>query len=145
MKAISIQQPWAHEILLEQKRYEYSTWSTEHRGDLLICSSANPKIENTIPGHALCVVNVTDVIQITKSNYRELEYDWAPARGEKLYAWKLENVRLVEPFPVKGKLNFYYVDDELIHIVPEDDMTEEESEAWFETHFKPLLYQKKRK
>lgn len=145
MKAISIQQPWAHEILLEQKRYEYRTWSTEHRGDLLICSSANPKIENTIPGHALCVVNVTDVIQITKKNYQELEFDGPPARGEKIYAWKLEDVRLVEPFPVKGKLNFYYVDDELIHIVPEDDMTEEESEAWFETHFKPLLYQKKRK
>lgn len=59
MKAISIQQPYAHWILLGEKEYEYRTWSTDHRGDLLICSSANPKIEGTISGHALCIVNVT--------------------------------------------------------------------------------------
>ena len=42
MKAISIQQPWAHLILTDEKQYEYRSWSTDHRGDLLVCSSANP-------------------------------------------------------------------------------------------------------
>lgn len=67
MKAISIQQPWAHLILCDEKKYEYRSWSTEHRGDLLICSSANPKVEDTIPGHALCVVNITDVYSMRQA------------------------------------------------------------------------------
>lgn len=146
MKAISVQQPFAHWILCGEKNYEYRTWSTDHRGDLLICSSANPKIEGTIPGHALCVVNVTDVIQVTKKNYRELELDEPPVHGEKLFAWKLENIRLVDPFPVKGKLNFYYIDDALIHTHEENEnMSEEEAQAWVDTYFAPFVYRKKKK
>lgn len=147
MKAISVQQPFAHWIMCGEKNYEYRTWSTDHRGDLLICSSANPKIEGTIPGHALCIVNVTDVIQVNKKNYQELELDEPPARGEKLYAWKLENVRIIKPFPVKGKLNFYYIDDELIEIIDDgsDSMSEEEANALVEKFIMPLLYQPKKR
>lgn len=142
MKAISIQQPWAHLILIGEKEYEYRTWNTEHRGDLLICSSANPKIEDTISGCALCVVNVTDVILATRKNYAELGLDEPPKRGEKIYAWKLEDVRVINPFPVKGKLNFYYVDDELIHI-QDDEMTDEETQEWYNEYFAPYVYKKK--
>ena len=147
MKAISIQQPFAHWIMCGEKNYEYRTWSTDHRGDLLICSSANPKIEGTIPGHALCIVNVTDVIQVNKKNYQELELDEPPARGEKLYAWKLENVVIIKPFPVKGKLNFYYIDDELIEIIDDgsDLISEEEANALIEKYIMPLLYQPKKR
>jgi len=143
MKSISIQQPWAHLILCDEKKYEYRSWSTEHRGDLLICSSANPKVEDTIPGHALCVVNITDVIPVTRKNYAELDLDEPPARGEKLFAWKIEDVRPVNPFPVKGKLNFYYVDDALIHIVDDSEKSEEEVQAWYEEYFAPYVYKKK--
>lgn len=145
MKAISIQQPWAHLILVEEKKYEYRSWSTDHRGDLLICSSANPKIEGTIPGHALCVVNITDVIQVTQKNYKELEFDEPPERGEKLFAWKIENVRLVDPFPVKGKLNFYYIDDNLIHIHDDNNVSDEDANAWVEKNFMPFVYHKSSK
>lgn len=143
MKAISIQQPWAHLILCDEKKYEYRSWSTEHRGDLLICSSANPKIEDTIPGHALCVVNITDVIQVTKKNYKEFDLDDPPARGEKLYAWKIEDVRAIHPFSVKGKLNFYYVDDALIQYADVTEKSEEEAQAWYEEYFAPYVYKKK--
>ena len=44
MKAISVRQPWANLISWGQKSIEVRTWTTEHRGDLLIVSSANPKI-----------------------------------------------------------------------------------------------------
>ena len=146
MKAISVQQPFAHWIVCGEKNFEYRTWNTEHRGDLLICSSANPKIEGTISGHALCIVNVTDVIQVTKKNYQELELDEAPSRGEKLFAWKLDNIRIVKPFPVKGKLNFYYVDDELIDIIDDgsNTMTEDEANALVEKYILPLVYQPKK-
>ena len=49
MKALSIQNPYAHIILCGEKTIENRTWKTKYRGDLLICSSASPKIENTIP------------------------------------------------------------------------------------------------
>lgn len=145
MKAISVQQPWAHLIFTGEKEYEYRTWSTDHRGDLLICSSANPKIEGTISGHALCIVDVTDVIQVTRKNYKELQLDEPLARGEKLFAWKLENLRIVKPFPVKGKLNFYYVDDELIEIIDDglDSLTDEQADELFEKYIEPLLYKPK--
>jgi len=116
MKAISVRQPWANMIMNGEKRYEYRSWSTDHRGDLLICSSGSPKFEGMLSGHALCIVNVTDVIKVTRANYRSLGQLVAPSYNEKLYAWKLEDVRVVKPFPIKGKLNFYYIDDELIKI-----------------------------
>ena len=141
MKAISIQQPWAHLILTDEKQYEYRSWSTDYRGDLLVCSSANPKIEGTIPGHALCVVEITDVIAVNRRNYQQVGLDEPPARGEKLFAWKIENVRVVEPFPVKGKLHLYEVPDEMIHIFEEnDETTDEEVQAWFDIHFMPHVY-----
>ena len=142
MKAISIRQPFAHLILCGEKEYEYRTWSTEHRGDLLVCSSANPKVEDTISGHALCV---TDVIKVTRKNYRDLGLDEPPYRGEKLFAWKLEDIRAIDPFPVKGKLNFYYVDDDLIHIHEEnEEMSEEEAQAWYDEYFAPFVYHKRK-
>ena len=147
MKAISIRQPYAHWILCGEKNYEYRTWNTDHRGDLLVCSSARPKIDNTIMGHAHCIVNVTDVIRVTKKNYQALELDEPPARGEKLFAWKLEDVRIIKPFPVKGKLNFYYVEDELIEIIDDDSdtLSEEEATELYEKYIEPLLYRPKSK
>ena len=116
MKAISVRQPFAHMILCVEKEYEYRTWSTDYRGELLICSSASPKVAGTKSGYALCIVNITDVSRVTWRNFRKFGLDTPPLIKEKLYAWKLEDVRVVDPFPVKGKLNFYYVDDELIHV-----------------------------
>lgn len=146
MKAISVQQPWAHLILCGEKPYEYRTWQTEYRGDLLICSSANPKIEDTIPGHALVIVRLNDVIQVTSKNYLQLGLEEKPARGEKLYAWELTNIRVIKPFPVKGKLNFYEVDDELIEIIDDgsDNLSEDEVQELYEKFIAPKLYHTKK-
>ena len=142
MKAISIRQPWAHFIWLEEKHYEYRSWSTDHRGDLLVCVSANPKIEGAVSGCALCLVKITDVIRVTRKNYIDLELDEPPARGEMLYAWKMEDVRTIKPFPVKGKLHLYDVDDTLIECEPDSYETDEEAEAWFNTYIAPYVYRK---
>ncbi|MBQ9992413.1 MAG: ASCH domain-containing protein [Firmicutes bacterium] len=142
MKAISIRQPWAHLILCDKKAYEYRSRSTEHRGDLLICSSAMPKVENTVSGHALCVVELTDVFRVNEGNYEMLGLDAPPLPEERLYAWKLENVRAVRPFPVKGNLNFFYVDDALISIVENEENNGEKAQSWYEEYFEPLLYKK---
>lgn len=100
MKALSIQNPYATDILNGDKPIEFRTWKTNHRGDLLIVSSKNPKFSGMLSGHALCVVTLADIRPSE-------EYDG-------YYEWLLENVRPIEPFPVKGKLNLYNVDDSLI-------------------------------
>ncbi len=105
MKAISIKNPFATQILRGTKNIEYRTWDTKHRGDLLICSSANPKVPGMMSGCALCVVELVNT-----------QYD-----SEKdVYEWHLDNVRKVKTFPVKGKLNFFEVDDALIHFIDEE-------------------------
>ena len=98
MKAISIKNPYATQILRGTKTIEYRTWKTDHRGDLLICSSANPQVPGMLSGSALCVVNLSKITGVD---------------GD--YEWHLTDVRKVKPFLVKGKLNLYEVDDSLIH------------------------------
>ena len=140
MKAISIRNPFAHEIMCGLKDYEFRTWKTDYRGDLLICSSANPKIKDTICGHALCIVRLNDIIKITSKNYKEFGFDSKPEVD--VYAWQLTEGRVIKPFPVKGKLNFYEVDDSLIEIIDngDDSLTEEEAEQLYTQYIEPLLY-----
>lgn len=113
MKAISIKSPWAHEILNGQKIYEFRTWSTKHRGNLLICSSASPKIEGMLNGYALAIVNLSNITQITQNNSYKFGVDDLE-ENERLFAWHLTNLRPIQPFKIKGKLNLYEVDDSLI-------------------------------
>ena len=60
----------------------------------------------------------------------------------KSYAWHLSNVRLIKPFPVKGKLNFYNVEDEEICelIGKNGKLTDEETNAVFNEYYMPLTY-----
>lgn len=105
MKAISINNPYATQIMQGSKTIEYRSWDTKYRGDLLICSSANPIIPGMLSGHALCIVNLANTA-----------YD----STEDMYAWHFLNVRKIKAFPVKGKLNFFDVDDALIHYAGEE-------------------------
>lgn len=143
MKALSIRNPYAHMILCGEKEFEFRTWQTDYRGDLLICSSANPKIKNTICGHALVIVRLNDIFEVTAKNYKDFGLDEKP--DGKLYAWQLTEVRVIKPFPVKGKLNFFYVDDSLIEIIDngDDSLTDEEADELYNKYIEPLLYKGK--
>lgn len=140
MRSLSVRNPYATMIMSEQKPYEFRTWSTDYRGDLLICSSANPKMLNMISGHALCVVRLNDIFEVTAKNYRDFGLDERP--DGKLYAWQLTDVRLVKPFAVKGKLNFFETDDSLIEYVEGDgeELSEAECEAIYNKYYAPLIY-----
>ena len=142
MKALSVRNPYAHMIMCGEKPYEFRTWRTDYRGDLLICSSANPKVKNTICGHALCVVKINEVHEVTAKNYREFGLEKSDLTGGKLYAWELTDVRVIKPFPVKGKLNFFNVEDEKIEILDngDDSMTDNEADRLYEKYIEPLLY-----
>lgn len=126
MKAISIKNPYATQILQESKNIEYRSWDTNHRGELLICSSATPKVPGMLSGYALCVANLDST---------------AYNQNEDAYEWHLTNVRKIEALPVKGKLNFFDVDDSLIHYSDEYAINEDVQPLASETAAKTVMPQ----
>lgn len=140
MKAISVRNPWAHFITTGEKTIEVRSWNTEHRGDLLICSSSAPKIPGMISGYAVCIVSLDDVTPFKKKDLEAACMDEMPE--EKYFAWHLSNVRLIEPILVKGKLNFYNVEDEkIVELVGENGkLTDDERNAVFSEYYMPLAY-----
>ncbi len=125
MKAISVKQPWAWAIAYKQKTIETRTWWTNYRGPLLIASSLKPDrtlldwfiketgqhIENQMEyGKAIAVAELVDCRPMTEKDQDAALCDIYP----KAFSWVLENVRTINPFPVKGQLGLYEVEFERI-------------------------------
>jgi hypothetical protein len=110
IKAISVHQPWASMIQQGSKNIETRTWYTDHRGDLLICSTLNPDMIGFKCGFALCVVNLKNCRPMIMS-------DEAGARCKyhedlKLFAWVLTDLREIIPFRVRGHQRIFEVEIE---------------------------------
>ena len=103
MKAISLKQPWANLVANGEKTIETRKWTTKYRGDLVICSSQNPKIEPY--GKALCVVELYDIKSMTKKDEDKACCKVYPGA----YSWYLRNLRKIKPMPVKGSLGVYNI------------------------------------
>lgn len=132
MKALSIHPEYAMSIMLGEKTIECRTWRTEYRGKLLVCSSNRPTV-GTISGHALCVVNLVDVVPFRDEYVDAAMCDAMPDRP--MYAWMLDDIELIEPFPIKGKLGLYDVDDSLIRVIPES-VSDHDA---LKTYYEPLI------
>jgi len=126
MKALSVMPYPADRIASGEKVEEYRTWKTDYRGDLLICASSRNEGPDLVRGHAICAVELYDITQ----------------RGVRDYVWHIRNVCFVDPFPVKGKLHLYDVeDDKIVFLIaawenPEDENAksityEEALDEWF--------------
>lgn len=112
MKAISVRQPWASLIAEGPKTIETRNWPTKYRGDLLIVSSKQPKIEDLPTGQALCVVTLIDCRPMRISDELAAKCEYYPVA----WSWVFKDKRPVEPFNVTGRLGFYEVDDDLIEM-----------------------------
>lgn len=135
MKALSINPVYACAIWIGEKSIECRTWSTDYRGDLLIVSTAK-KIKDTIPGHALCVVNLKDVIPFEKKHLKAacmLPKEYTPGR----FAWILDNVRIIKPIPLKGKLSLWEYNGEIEYL--KEPETDEEDEKMYKEIWEPLF------
>ena len=111
MKALSIHPEYAMNIVKGLKTVEVRTWTTNYRGDILICATAK-KGKGLISGHALGIVTLADVVPMKRSHARAAMVDpdgyWFDC-----YAWILENPRPIKPFPMKGKLSLWECDHEI--------------------------------
>ena len=117
MKALSIKQPWMNFISSGRKTIETRTWTTHHRGPILLCASKSvdqdavktwgPKgIVTLLPrGVAICTAKIIDVRLMRREDEEAAMCPWEPGR----YAWVLEDIRPLPEFPVKGTLRLFEV------------------------------------
>lgn len=127
MKVLTIKQPFATLIAEGLKVYEFRTWKTKYRGEILIHAGkgidkkAMKKFEHLgldyPSGCIIAKVNLTDCITVDDdfrkilSEKNSLVYssiikhtDW------KGYGFKLENVEKISPIYINGKLSFWEYD-----------------------------------
>ena len=135
MKALSIHTQYAMLIFAGTKTVEIRTWSTDYRGDLLICSTAK-KIKDTIPGHALCVATLKNVVPFEKKHLEPAQVASVDDYNG-LYAWELENIRYIKPIPLKGKLSLWNYDGEIEYL--KEPATDEEDEKMYHEIYEPLF------
>jgi len=134
VKALSLLPEWAASICDGLKTVEWRTWKTDYRGELLICASSR-KLKGLISGYALCMVNLVDVVPFTKKHLNGALMDEMPEPAG--YAWIIDNVRLIKPFPYKGKLNLYDVDASLVEVL--SPVNTKEADEEYRKYYKPLL------
>lgn len=127
MKVLTIKQPFASLIAEGIKEYEFRTWKTKYRGELLIHAGKSidkkamkkyEKYNLEYPiGSIIAKVTVTDCIKIDDNTKKILKeknifvYENAIKNEDgKLYGFKLENVEKINPIKVNGKLGLWDYD-----------------------------------
>ena len=123
MKVLTIRQPWATLIMQGDKEFEFRSWKTNYRGDLLIHSGKvidkdamqrlAGYISNDIPiGKILGKVTLVDCIKCDdnfRARYiRENNDIYAKSIFKGEYAWMMKNMEMFDvPIEVKGKLGLW--------------------------------------
>lgn len=103
-----------------EKTIETRTWPCPtilYNGSLLLVGSKSPKGEYS--GMAACVVRPTGSHRMRKDEEEAARCEVYP----RAISWMLEDVQKVKPFPVKGQLGLYEVDDRLIQLLGTDNDT----------------------
>ena len=125
MKVLSIREPWASIIINGYKEYEFRSWKTNYRGKILIHASKNIEKENVErfkelnlnykQGFIIGEAELVDCIPVTKEfendliNKNELVYGATKNRAG--YAWKLKNIKKINPIQAKGQLGIWNYDE----------------------------------
>ena len=81
------------------------------------------------------MVTLKDVVPFTRKHLNGALMDFVPNPAG--YAWLLENVRLIKPFPYKGKLHIYDVDASLVEVLSPIGTKQADDE--FEKYYKQLV------
>ena len=112
-KALTVKNPYAELIAQGEKTIEVRSRKTTHRGEIVICSSANPVIEDMQNGVTLCTVNLYKVKHLKHLTDEERGLTMIPRKQldylikKNHYAWMLKDVRRLVEYPVKGQLGIW--------------------------------------
>jgi len=125
MKTLTIKQPFASLIAEGYKEYEFRTWKTKYRGEILIHAGKSIdkeamkrfeylNLEYPI-GKIIAKATITDCVEIDEKMKEKLQkldekiYHGAITKhGEKNeYGFKLENIKKITPIETKGALSFW--------------------------------------
>jgi hypothetical protein len=124
MKVITIKEPYATLIAEGLKEYEFRTWKTNYRGDILIHSAKTPNKENKKrfidrnlkynERYIIAKATITDCVEVDDKLIKELlnkdkevYKNLSIKRDKPLYGFKLENVEKIDPIEIKGQLGFW--------------------------------------
>ena len=123
MKTLTIKQPWATLIMQQDKRFEFRSWQTKYRGDLLIHAGkeidkeATKRLAKYIPknmptGKILGKVTLVDCIKMSPEFkeilLKENKDIYTESYFRENYGWQLENVKVFDdPIEAKGKLSLW--------------------------------------
>ena len=126
MKVLTIKQPWAILIMQKNKRFEFRSWQTKYRGDLLIHAGkgidkdAVKRLEKYLPaslpaGKILGKVTLVNCIKCDEDFKEKCLKENKDVYGKSIFvekfAWQLENVEVFdEPLEAKGKLSLWEYD-----------------------------------
>lgn len=123
MKTLVLRQPWASLVAEGRKTIELRTWTTTHRGPMLVVAGKGVDRSDSIrlgrgsdpAGVTLCIVDVIDVRPAT--NLDATAAGCAPDVGRE-FAWVLANPRVVRRIAVKGRLGLYEISAETLGLPP---------------------------
>ena len=126
MKVLTIKEPWATLIIEGYKKYEFRSWKTKYRGELLIHAGkgidkeAMNRLSKYLPdelplGKILGKVTLCDCIkcddEFKEACIKENKDVYAKSSFEENYAWQVDNVEVFDnPIEVKGKLGLWDYD-----------------------------------
>ena len=127
MKVITIKQPWASLIAKGYKEYEFRTWKTKYRGDILIHAGKEidkealkrfEKYNLEYPqGCIIAIAKITDCIPVDEkflsimiSKNKDVYKGMKNYLGKNGYGFKLEDVEEIIPIKINGKLSLWEYD-----------------------------------
>lgn len=127
MKVITIKQPFASLIAAGLKEYEFRTWKTSYRGEILIHAGksidkeAMKKFESIAldypTGCIIAKAELSDCVPVTETMKDELRdrnalvYSGTTENSDwNGYGFKLENIMQMEPIFVNGMLGLWEYD-----------------------------------
>lgn len=124
MKVLTVKQPYASLIAYGIKKYEFRTWRTKYRGEVLIqaSKSVDKKAMDEFKSFNLdypvgCIIAkvlITDVIKVD-DDFRKIlrsenDFVYNHVINDKSwngYAFQIDNVQLLKPIYINGKLGLW--------------------------------------
>lgn len=118
MKVLTIREPYVTPIARGLKHYETRSWKTNYRGEIYIHTAkslypfSHLDVVPVMPlGYIVLKANLTDCIYmddefVNAIKANETEYSLGFYEVGR-YAWKLEDVEVIEPIKAKGRLGIW--------------------------------------